>query len=186
MVDIECTDLRSDSEFILCCGIKELGKPGKIVGLANVERGPDRHRIDHWLVLKIRDEMEKFDGWITWNGLMFDLPFIDDRLLFCGHDQLQRRFARGLDMMWHARMGKSRMSSSRLDSVAKALKCPFRKTALEKHRWKDAEDDAIAWRRGEKMGKSYKYIADHCLADLDVTEWVYGKLKQRIVTISKR
>ena len=186
MVDIECTDLRSDSEFIICCGIKELGKPGKIVGLADVERGPDRNRIDMHLITRVRDELEKFDGWITWNGLLFDIPFIDDRLLFCGQRPRATRFARGLDMMWHARQGKSRMSSSKLDNVAKALKCPYKKTMLEKHLWKDAEDEAIAWRRGVKLGKAYQYIAKHCLADLQVTEWVYQRLLPRVMTISKR
>jgi uncharacterized protein YprB with RNaseH-like and TPR domain len=186
IVDLECTGLKSDKGFLLCAGIKPLGKKGYIVGLPDVKSGPSRRQIDKYLAVQVRDEMEKYDGWITWNGLLFDLPFLDDRLMLCNEDTLERRFARGLDMMWHARMGKSRMSSSRLDWVAKALRVKDMKTTLDITLWNEAEDEAIAWRRGGKLGPAYKYVADHCLADLKVTEQVYERLKPRVVTISKR
>ena len=73
IVDFECTSLKSDQGFLLCGGIKPLGKPGKVYGLKQVKPGATRARLDHKLALLLRDEMEQFDGWITWNGLMFDL-----------------------------------------------------------------------------------------------------------------
>ena len=146
--------------------------------------GPTRYRIDAVLVRAIKTEMERFDGWITWNGLLFDLPFIDDRLLIAGYPPLEKRFARGLDMMWHARTGKSRLSSSRLDWVAKALKCPIKKTDLDLVTWKDAEAEAI--QRFKRGRAAYATIVAHCDADLEVTEWVYQHLKPRIQMISKR
>lgn len=128
--------------------------------------------------------MEEYDGWITWNGLMFDLPYLDDRLMFCGERAIGKRFARGLDMMWHARMGKARMTSSRLDWVAKVMGCPYEKTGLNMNTWKEAEAEAFA--RFKQGHDNYDYIVDHCLHDLLVTEWVYEKLKHRVQTISKR
>lgn len=184
VVDLECTELNSDKGFLLCAGIKELDKKGKIISLDKTGFGRGRYDIDSKLAKAIRDEMEEYDGWITWNGLMFDFPFLDDRLMFNGQRGLEKRFARGLDMMYHASYGKSRMKSRRLDWVAKALKCPHKKTDLDLGLWKEAETEAI---QHFKQGKAnFKYIIDHCLADLDVTEWVYQKLRRRIQTISKR
>ncbi len=184
VVDFECTSLKSDQGFLLCGGFKPLGKPGYVIDLATTGCAKDRLRIDKHLVVAIRNEMDKYDGWITWNGLLFDLPFLDDRLIFCEEKKREPRFARGLDVMWHAAMGKSRFTSRRLDWVAKVLGCPFKKTDLDLNRWKEAEAEAIRYFRKGKS--SFKYIVDHCKADLEVTEWVYEKLKGRIQTISKK
>ena len=194
IVDLESTSLRSDTGFIFMGGIKPLGKPGKVIGIHNTGFGPDRHRIDKKCVDAIRTEMLKYDGWITWNGLMFDLPLLDDRLLINSLAPRTPRFARGLDMMWHASYGKSRMTSRRLDWVAKALNCPFQKTQLSMTLWKEAEANTIAalythkkmdGRMG-RLGEEYTYIATHCLADLEVTEWLYNRFKHRIQTIGKK
>lgn len=184
VVDLECTSLKSDQGFLLCGGILPLGGKPYVLDLRKVGLTRSRLQIDKKLAIALRDEMEKYDGWVTWNGLLFDLPFLDDRLLFCNEDKVEKRFARGLDAMWHARMGKSRMTSSRLDWVAKALGCPFQKTDLDLNLWKEAEAEAIGgFRKGHV---SFDYIVTHCEVDLKVTQWVYEKLKSRVQTISKR
>lgn len=187
VVDIECTSLKSDAGFLLCAGIKPLGEKAKVIGLHQwlpKAKRFDPLSIDAGLAVAVRDEMEKYDGWITWNGLLFDLPFLNDRLMLNGQDPLERRFAGGIDMMWHARMGKSALSSSRLDNVAKALGLPVKKTVLDISTWKRAEAEARAL---FKLGRdNYDYILEHNLKDLQVTELVYEHLKPRVVTISKR
>lgn len=184
IVDIETTDLKADKGFILCGGVKPLEGPGKIIGLHTEGVGGNRYTIDRKVVLSLRREMERYDGWITWNGLLFDLPFIDDRLMIIGERPLEKRFARGLDMMYHAKMGKSTFTSARLDWVARALKCPIRKTDLDLVVWKEAEAEAI--RRFNQGRVAYNYIVDHCGVDLSLTEWVYYRLMPRIQNISKR
>ncbi len=188
VVDIEATSLKADQGFILCAGIKPLGERGKIIEFGDTGFGPNRYSIDKRLVVALRNEMNKYDGWITWNGLLFDIPYIDDRLTICGETSLEKRFARGLDIMWHVKMGKSTFQSARLDWASRVLKCPYTKTPLDINEWKEAEAEAIA----EALSKfaagtsSYKYIVKHCLADLDVTEWMYERLKHRIQSVSKR
>ena len=182
--DLESTSLKSDQGFILSAGFMPLGGKPYVLGLKEIGVTRNRLKIDKKLVAAVRIEMEKYDGVIGWNTLMFDLPLIDDRLLLCDEPERKRLFARGLDMMWHARMGKSRLTSSRLDWVAKVLGCPFKKTALDINLWKEAEAEAInGFRKGSS---SYKYIIDHCEMDLKVTGWVYEKLKSRIQSISKK
>jgi uncharacterized protein YprB with RNaseH-like and TPR domain len=184
VVDLECTSLKSDQGFLLCGGIKPIGKEGEVYGLRDVGLGTSRYALDSRLVRRLIERMNEFDGWVTWNGLMFDLPWLDDRAMICGLDPPARRFARGLDMMWMARQGKSTFTSSRLDWVAKSLKCPIEKTALNMNTWKDAEAEAI--RRFKGGSESYQYIVEHCAADLGVTEFVYEKLKPRIMNVGRR
>lgn len=179
--DIESTGLNSDSGFMLCAGFKELGKKGYVIRLDEAGAAKDRLRIDHKLLLAVRDELETYDGWITWNGKMFDLPFLDDRLLLTGQEMVEKRFH--LDIMYFARQGQSRLTSSRLDWVAKAFRVPTSKTALDLNTWKLAEAEALdRFRSGRR---NFRYIVDHCLKDLEVTEQVYEILRPRIRNIHK-
>jgi uncharacterized protein YprB with RNaseH-like and TPR domain len=184
IVDLECTSLKSDQGFLLCGGIKPVGGPAEVYDLLSIGLGKSRYNLDSRLVRVLIDRMNEFDGWITWNGLMFDLPWLDDRALINGLAPPAKRFARGLDMMWHFRQGKSAASSSRLDWVARYLKCPIQKTQLDMTVWKDAEAEAI---RHFKQGhEAFDYIVEHCDTDLGVTEFVFQKGKNRIQTIGKR
>jgi hypothetical protein len=85
--------------------------------------------------------------------------------------------------MYYARMGQAAMTSSRLDWVAKAMKCPSSKTALDMNTWSEAATEAITQFRAGR--RNYDYIVAHNRADLDVTEQVYNRLKNRIRNINK-
>lgn len=183
-VDHECSTLKADQGFLLCSGIKPLGKAPYVITYHDTGFGKGRLDLDKPLVQRIRDEMEKFDGWITWNGLLFDIPYLDDRLMLCGERPRQPRFARGLDMMWHAKIGKSTFQSAKLDWVAKTLGCPYVKTDLSMPRWKEAEAEVIA--KFAHGHANYDYVITHCIHDIKIEEWVYNKLKHRIQNISKR
>lgn len=181
VVDLECTALKSDLGFLLCGGVKPLEGKATVHGLHNAGFGSGRLHIDHKLALAIKGELEKYDGWITWNGKLFDLPFLNDRLMLCGEAPVEKRFH--IDVMYFARMGQSAMTSSRLDWVAKAMGCPAHKTALDMNTWSEAATEAITqFRTGRK---NYDYIVAHNRADLDVTEYVYNRLKNRIRNINK-
>lgn len=185
IVDWECTSLKSDQGFLLCGGFKPLGKPGYVIGLHNTGFKKDPLVLDAKLALALRDEVEKYDGIITWNGIMFDIPFLNDRLMLSGQDPVEKRFH--IDIMYQARQGKSRLTSSRLDWVSKQLDPDGekdRKTSLEMTLWKRAQAEALAQFGNGR--KNYQYIVDHCKADLNVTEQVYERLKNRVQTISKR
>ncbi len=179
VVDLESSSLRSDTGYIICGGIKPIGGEKVCIGLADVKRPKDVLAIDSHLVRALRDEMLKYDGWITWNGKMFDLPLLNDRLMFAGERPIERRFH--LDIMYYFRQGQSRITSSRLDWVAKALGVPVSKTALDLKTWMRAGAEAI---RNFRDGReNYDYIIEHNLADLDVTEAVYPFAKPRIRNI---
>lgn len=181
IVDLECTSLKSDQGFLLCGGIKPLGRKAAVLGLKDIGACRDRLTVDAKLSVAIAERMESFDGWITWNGKMFDVPFLNDRLLLAGRKPLEKRFH--IDVMYYARQGQSRLTSSRLDWVSRILNVSDRKTDLDLNRWKLAEAEAIS--RFRHGAVNYGYVVHHCGKDLAVTEQVYERLKPRIRNIHK-
>src|SRR6266853_6754141 len=78
--DIETSTFgfKANSGFILCCGIKELGKPIKMLVRDNMQPDPLN---DKKLVTQIYDELSKMDMVVGHNIKWFDMPFINSRLL---------------------------------------------------------------------------------------------------------
>lgn len=190
-IDIETTSLKSDRGYMLGCAFKPLGKAPYWIGLDDhlLYSGPiqpdDVERIDRYLALRVREEMEKYDGWITWNGIMFDVPFIDDRCLLSGRkgedrDPHEKRWH--IDVMYYTRQGKSCMTSSRLKWVEDVLGVKYRKTDLEFSKWKKAGQEMALG----KPGINYSYIKKHGIRDVRVLEEVYELLKNRVQQIAKR
>jgi uncharacterized protein YprB with RNaseH-like and TPR domain len=186
VVDIETTGFHAEECIILNARVKAPGAPAKVFGLHAQGFGRDEATLDEKVVLALRREMEAFDGWITWYGLMFDLPFIDDRLMLTGHSPLERRFARGLDMMYQTSWGKGTFKKRTLEHVAyslgygkKAFRFPLSETICENAK-KEALDH---FRRGRTF---YDMILHHNEGCMAMTEFCYERLKPRVVTISKR
>ena len=89
-----------------------------------------------------------------------------------------------LDVMYQARQGKSCLTSSRLDSVARWLNCPFQKTVLDMNTWMEAEAEVLAHFANGRA--NYNYIVKHCDVDLKLTEFVYDHFKPMIRCIQRR
>ncbi len=181
-IDWECTTLKGDQGILLCGGFKPYGKPPYVITYDDVGFSSDVLEKDRKLAARLRDETEKYDGVITWNGIMFDIPYLRDRLMLCGERMIEKRFH--IDIMYQARMGRSTFTSSRLDWVAKALSLPVQKTPLDLRLWKKAYAEVLAQFGNGR--ENYDHIVKHCKYDLLVTEMVYDKLKNRVQTVSKR
>jgi uncharacterized protein YprB with RNaseH-like and TPR domain len=173
--------LKADAGFLLCVGIKPYKERPIILSLADVKLNDDPLLIDENLAVLVKKELCRYDYILGWNQLLFDMPFLNDRLMFAGHEQLPKFFQ--TDLMYLARMGKSTMTSSRLDWVARKLRVADEKTPLDINTWKTAEAEAL---QGFKSKKCFDRIVTHNRQDLLVTEQVYDILKPRICTIQKR
>lgn len=187
IVDLECTSLKSNRGILLSGGIKPYGTswdkgPCKVITYADTGFKQGRYAKDAKLALAIRDEIEKYDILVTWNGIMFDVPFLNNRLMAGGHRILKQMWH--IDVMYQARQGKSCLTSSRLDSVARWLNCPMQKTQLDMNLWMEAEYEVFAnFAHGRK---NYDYITKHCDVDLRITEFVYDHFKPMIRQIQRR
>lgn len=170
--DLETTDLGASMGRLLCCSIADNW------GNVTTRRASDFERTsvidDSGLAEWIRDELERYDIIVSWNGFNFDHGFLQARLLRWGKRPLARKLA--IDPMWKARPSRygSRIGGSSLKNVSSFFRLDVSKSELDKETWQLAgagDEEAIA------------YIVDHCERDVLVLRKAFHHLKPLIQTI---
>ncbi len=171
--DLESTGLSAIMGRVLCCSFADsFGQ----VKTFRYEDYPGRSLIDDGpLVTAIRDELEKANHWITWNGRLFDVPLLNARLLKAGQRPLRTDLLH-TDLMYYARGTFVRIGSSKLVNVSKFINSPNAKTELSWDTWSLAAT-------GDK--DSMDYIVEHCEADVLVTRDVFAVLKPHVKNIHR-
>jgi len=130
---------------------------------------------DKALVKAIRDALVKYDIWVTWNGILFDVPVLNGRLIFHGLEPLPPTMH--IDAMYKATGGSVRIGRRSLDSVSKYFDVDNKKTPLNVRTWDKAmSGDADA----------YELIAEHCHADVLVTRDVFNVLKPQVRRVERK
>lgn len=127
------------------------------------------------LVVAVRDHLEQADHWVTWNGKLFDIPFLNARLLKAGERPL-RSDIKHTDLMYYSRGQFVRIGSSKLDNVSKFVDSPNRKTPLEWDTWQLAG-------MGDK--DAMEEVVEHNRADVLVTRDVFAHLKPHIRNVHR-
>ena len=182
--DIETTDLRANMGTLLCASFHEIVPPGYYGNHHDTPNKPYTFVVestfvgdpnpDKALAIALRDEIEKYNAIVTWNGKMFDIPFLNARLLFHRERPVRPQFH--IDAMYYAGSSSNRIGSRRLASVQQFLQLPDEKTSLDWDVWKAAT-------RGDK--KALKYIVKHCEIDVKVLSDAYWRLLPYIANIHK-
>jgi len=108
----------------------------------------------------------------TWNGKLFDIPFLNGRLMHHGMAPLDPKMH--MDLMYQAR--KLRLRGSRLDNVSKDFHTNTRKYDVPAWRWTLAAEGDI---------KSIDEIVTHCELDVLLTEEMMQYLKPLIVRFTR-
>lgn len=129
---------------------------------------------DKILVQSIRDALNGYDIWVTWNGKLFDVPVLNGRLIFHGLEPLAPKMH--IDLMYKATGGSVRIGRRSLQSVSEYFNVENRKTPLTVRVW----DRAMA---GDS--DAYELIGEHCRADCLVLRDVFAVLKPQIGTIQR-
>lgn len=132
---------------------------------------------DEGLAVALRDELERYDIIVGWNSKLFDVSFLNARLLRWGQRPLRQDLMHS-DPMYKARQGgySARIGSSKLDNVAKFFRTDDQKTPLDWDTW-----NLAAAGDSEAMDK----IVEHCEADVLVLRSVFGHLKPLIRSIHR-
>lgn len=167
--DLECSNLAADFGVLLCGVVQADGCKPRIIRPRGSPARSDN--LDRDLCCRVRDELERHDILVSWNGKRFDVPFLNARLLYHGEDTLKRM--KHLDLMYTARY-RMHISSSRLDSVAKHLQCYHQKTQLDPTHWIRAIGGSRA---------SMDYIVEHCVEDVAVLAECLEQLKKEVSSI---
>jgi len=161
--DIETcgVSFKANSGFILCAGIKELGKPIKMFVRDNVQPDP---LDDRKLVKQVYDELVTADVWITHNGRWFDVRYLQSRLLKWKLPPLP-----DIPMFDTCELGFKKLAiKNSLKEMGKYLGCKTSKFDVNM-------DDWVRAYAGDK--KALKAIVTHCIADVKLTEEVYKRLR---------
>lgn len=171
--DLETTNLTAIMGRLLACAFADGFGRAKAF---RIEDYPGRTPIDDsQLAIAIRDEIEKADFWVTWNGKMFDVPFLNARLLKAGVRPL-RSDVKHVDLMYMAGAPFVRIGSRKLENVSKYVNSPNRKTPLDWETWQLA---GLGDR--EAMDK----VVEHAIADVLVTRDVFAHLKPHVRNIHR-
>jgi uncharacterized protein YprB with RNaseH-like and TPR domain len=169
--DGEMSNLSADFGQLLCaCVVEYAADRPTGVNLRTFALGDyDKRRWDdRSLAVAWRDALEEYDVIVTWNGIRFDLPFLNTRLRRWGLREL--RSPKHRDLMFTARY-KLRLSNAKMDTVAQFLKCKVHKTPMQPEQWTMA------------MGghhPSYRYIIRHCQNDVKVLAEAWAKMKHLV------
>ena len=169
--DFEMSNLNADFGMMLCGVVKEFRGDAQTFRLDQYDLYKKDRANDRVLAKDLRDALEEFDIWVSYNGRRFDIPFLNSRLLFHGLRPIEKK--KHIDLLYQARY-KLKLHSSRLASVQEHLGLSNKKTEIRGYHW----TRALA---GYKP--SMDYIVRHCVLDVAVLEETYGKLKQFVTVI---
>jgi len=127
--DIESTGLGAyGSEMTVACIVDQFGR-STVADKFEFEQKSVLD--DRGLVVWLRDELEKYDILVAWYGTMFDIPYINARLIMHGERPLRDMML--IDPCFKARGGRYglKIGGSKLKTVAKALRTTHQKPEVE-------------------------------------------------------
>ena len=173
--DIETTDLKGNFGNIIAAVLVPLygGKP-KVLRLDDPMYRQPAVYDDGLLVADLAKELEEATCWIGWNSKLFDIAFINTRLIHAGEPPVEKRMH--IDLMYMARRPNIALHSSRLESVMDFLDLKNKKSKVDPAIWvraKELEVDAM------------NYVVSHCVADTKALVEAFEYLKSFIGTIHR-
>ena len=164
--DIEATGLRGDYGSTLCVSIKPYGKEPYTMKIA-------QHGNDQKLVREVKEELEKYDCWLTYYGKGFDQPFLNTRLLKWGLPPIDKRLH--IDLYYVLKYN-TLMSRRSMAQYAGLLECHDQKMGVSPNAWSEM---------GFNMAKQMPTMVSRCESDCKVLEQVYDRTKHLIRDINR-
>lgn len=166
-VDLETTNLKGNFGRILCASVADNFGNVRTFRLDDPAFARKKRRDDSALAVALKEYLEQFDILVGWNSKMFDIPYLNTRLLIANEPPMRMDIMH-IDPMYKAGKGSLTLHSRRLDAVAKTFRLPVQKTGLDPEIWNDAAD-------GET--EAMDYVVEHCEHDVLVLRMVFHILK---------
>lgn len=172
--DIETSGLNAwGSEMTVACIVDQFGKA---TVRDRFEFKQDSVLDDAGLLEWVRDELEKYDILVGWYGTMFDLPYINAKLVEHGLTVMRDKMF--LDPCFKTRGGRYglKVGSSKLKNVAKWLNTPTQKPEVEWNTFRKA-----SFGDPEAVAELRQRCEDDCRAMRDI----FPHIKPMIRTIHR-
>src|SRR5439155_1458755 len=139
------------------------------------KRYTSRSRIDdNKLAVAIRNEIEKYHMLVTWNGKLFDVPFLNARLAKVGERPLRVQLY--LDLMYYAGGCSMRIGTKKLENVQMFFALRDSKTAITWDNWNLAAG-------GDKT--ALEEVVHHCEQDTKVLAQAYWKMLPAVANLHR-
>lgn len=164
-VDIEAANLNADFGTVVVVSIKPYKKPP-----VTLKARPGR---DKKLVKDVREVMEDYPLWVTFYGKMFDIPFLNSRLLLNGLPPLPKHHH--VDLYWTVRNG-THLSRRNQGHILSWLGTPEEKMSVSPNVWAELASD---------YDKNIKTLVKRCESDVVGLEAMYEKVKHIIGEIQR-
>ena len=158
------TNLAADYGRLICGSFRPYQGDTKTYRIDETPAGRKRAWDDSDLAIQIRDEIESNVLIVSYNGVMFDLKFLDSRLMH--HRERVMRRPLHKDLLWTAKTAFA-LSSNRLATVQEHLHLTHEKTRLDPEMWVRAAAGDL---------EAIAYVVEHCEADVAVLEEVFEYL----------
>lgn len=168
MFDLEMTNLHADYGRLICGCIKPYGEEPQIFRIDETPVGKKEPWNDRDLAVQLRDALEKYFMVYSYNGIMFDIKFLNSRLMKHGERVLEPPMHK--DLLFTAKRAFA-LSSNRLATVQEFLDLESEKSRIDGENWNRAAT-------GNKP--AIDYIVDHCVRDVAVLEDLFDVLKPYI------
>jgi len=166
MFDLESTGTKGDYNSILCVSIK----PWHNKPISFVVDGPGS---DRTILADVRDELHKYQCWVSYFGKGFDVPMIQSRLLVHGLKPLEQRHHLDMYYILKSRVLTGRRSQAHL---LEWLNAKQRKMTLSPDMW-------VAVLRNPK--RYLPILKRRCESDCAGLEALYDKSKHLIREITR-
>lgn len=164
-LDIETTNLNADFGFMLTWAIKDRDTDKVFCDCIRKQEIFSYH-FDRRIVASLAATLRKFDTVVTYYGTKFDLPFVRTRALYHNIDFPSYGQLHTIDLYYAVR-DKLKLRSSRLSVASQYLALPG-KTPVDPHHWLRAQF-------GDP--KALKYVLEHNIQDVRITEQLHLKLE---------
>ena len=168
--DLEMADLKANYGILLCGVVYNLDTGEisyhRLDESKNYKKEPWN---DRELAVSIRDKLSEFDIMVGYNSVMFDVKFLNTRLLYHKEKLLPGRpTLRHIDLLFRVK-NHLLLHSSSLDSLATFLEFDHQKTRISGGLWSRAM-------AGDRT--ALDYIVEHCRLDVLVLVDAWPYLKQ--------
>jgi uncharacterized protein YprB with RNaseH-like and TPR domain len=134
--DIETSGLAATFAGMFCATVKVLGQPPATY---RIDESPN-YKAEPWddkhLCIQVRDELEQCQIAVGYNSNVFDLPFLNSRLIK-HKERVVSPIVKHVDLYLVARY-RMKLHSARLESLLEHLGTKTRKTPLAPETWRHA------------------------------------------------
>lgn len=169
MFDIESTNLDADFGYTVCIAYKELGKPSKVLTIADYELHEREPWNDSELLKEFYNIIKDADYVVSYYGKGFDWGFLNARMLANGLVPLPATLSdtNHIDLYFKVRSAL-KISSRSMANVAELAQLENRKMYVPRNLWIKAQTGHIP---------SIRALSRRCKSDTEVLESAYLKLR---------